>query len=75
MDWYYAYFVDGKESQATFEDNESYMQAIVTKKLNIAVVGISLCFCLLAIFFAKNRSSKMTRGIITLYETLRSILD
>ena len=71
----FAYFVNGKEKISQVEILEVYMTYKMQLTLFTELFLIFLVFCALSYFVAKERSSKITRGIINLYETLQKIQD
>ena len=71
----FAYFVNGKQKILEVEALELYMEFRIQLTLLVEMFLIYLGFCILSYFVAKERSSKITRGIINLYETLQKIQD
>ena len=66
----FAYFVNGKQKILEVESLEVIMEVKMQLSLFTELFLIFLLFCALSYFVAKERSSKITRGIINLYETL-----
>ena len=69
----FGYFFDGTEALAKALDKEAKLKYIVLSKVSIPILIVTICFMLCGIYQIKDRSEKITRGIITLYETLEDI--
>ena len=62
--------MNGKQKILDVESLEVIMEVKMQFSLFTELFLIFLLFCALSYFVAKERSSKITRGIINLYETL-----
>ena len=51
------------------------MKMNVLKRVGYPMIAITIIFLLFGILFVRDRSKKLTRGIIRLYETLQEICN
>ena len=69
----FGYFFDGTAALEQALEKEKQLKYIVLSKVSIPIVIVTVCFMICGIIQIKDRSEKITRGIITLYETLEDI--
>ena len=72
-DMKFGYFFDGTEALERGLAKEAQLKYIVLSKVSIPIIIVTICFMICGIYQIKDRSEKITRGIITLYETLEDI--
>ena len=69
----FGYFFDGTEALKQALEKERDLKYIVLSKVSIPIIIVTICFMWCGVYQIKDRSEKITRGIITLYETLEDI--